>query len=271
MIFWVRSFRASASANSKSVTEYLALCVLAFFAGLVDAIAGGGGLIQVPALFAVFPSLPPPLLLGTNKFSALTGTTIATLRYSWSVPIRWRVVLPAAGIAGIGALAGAKAVTLIDTSVLRPLLLFFLLGMLVYTFSRPRLGEHPDSQHLEGSGAGLFALSAVFGFYDGFFGPGAGSMLMFALVRWFGFDFLRAAATTKVLNLSSNFAALILFMGTGNVLYAVALPMAAFNLAGGFLGAHLAVREGSRFIRGAFLLVVIVLLGKIALDVLRAQ
>jgi len=110
------------------VSEYLALCILAFFAGLIDAIAGGGGLIQVPALFAVFPTLPPPLLLGTNKFSALTGTTIATLRYSWSVPIRWRVVLPAAGIAGIGALLGAKAVTLIDTSILRPLLLILLFG-----------------------------------------------------------------------------------------------------------------------------------------------
>jgi uncharacterized membrane protein YfcA len=252
------------------VSEYLTLCVLAFFAGLIDAIAGGGGLIQVPALFAVFPSLPPPLLLGTNKFSALTGTTLATLRYSWSVPIQWRVVLPAAGIAGIGALVGARAVTLIDASILRPLLLFLLLGMLVYTFARPKLGEHADSKRLEGSRAGLFTLSAVFGFYDGFFGPGAGSVLMFALVRWFGFDFLRAAATTKVLNLASNFAALVLFMGTGNVLYAVALPMAAFNVAGGLLGAHLAVRRGSRFIRGAFLVVVVVLLGKVVLDMLRA-
>jgi uncharacterized membrane protein YfcA len=252
------------------VSEYLALCILAFFAGLIDAIAGGGGLIQVPALFAVFPTLPPPLLLGTNKFSALTGTTIATLRYSWSVPIRWRVVLPAAGIAGIGALLGAKAVTLIDTSILRPLLLILLFGMLIYTFARPKLGEHVDSKRAEGSGTGLFALSAGFGFYDGFFGPGAGSVLMFALVRWFGFDFLRAAATTKVLNLASNFAALVLFMMTGNVLYAVALPMAAFNVAGGFLGAHLAVRRGSRFIRGAFLLVVVVLLAKIVFDIVKA-
>src|SRR6185436_13759497 len=101
------------------------------------------------------------------------------------------------------------------------------------------------------------------------FGPGAGSVLMFALVRWFGFDFLRAAATTKVLNLASNFAALVLFMMTGNVLYAVALPMAAFNVAGGFLGAHLAVRRGSRFIRSAFLLVVVVLLAKIVFDIVK--
>src|SRR5882757_10012990 len=104
------------------MTEIAALCVLAFLAGLIDAIAGGGGLIQVPALFAVFPSVAPPVLLGTNKFSALTGTTIATLRYCWSVPIRWRSLLPAAAIAGIGAVLGAKTVTIVNPAILRPLL-----------------------------------------------------------------------------------------------------------------------------------------------------
>ena len=119
------------------MTEVVALCAFSFLAGLVDAVAGGGGLIQVPALFAVFPSLPPSILLGTNKFSAIAGTTIATLRYSWSVPIRWRVVLPAAGVAGIGALAGAKTVILIDPAILRPLLLVLLSGMAAYTLARP--------------------------------------------------------------------------------------------------------------------------------------
>ena len=250
--------------------EVVALCGFAFLAGLVDAVAGGGGLIQVPALFAVFPSLPPPILLGTNKFSAITGTTIATLRYSWSVPIQWRAVLPAAGIAGIGALAGAKAVTLMDPAVLRPLLVVLLSGMTVYTLSRPKLGENTDAAPIKQGGTSFFALSAVFGFYDGFFGPGAGSVMMFALVRWFGYDFLRAAATTKVLNLATNFGALVLFMLTGNVLYAVALPMAAFNVAGGFVGAHFAVRQGSRFIRIVFLVVVVALVVKVSVDVLKS-
>ena len=252
------------------MTEIIVLCVFAFLAGLVDAVAGGGGLIQVPALFAVFPTLPPPILLGTNKFSAITGTTIATLRYGWSVPIHWRMVLPAASIAGIGALAGAKTVILIDPSVLRPLLLVLLSGMAVYTITRPKLGENPDSSPPSRASAGFFTLSAVFGFYDGFFGPGAGSVLMFALVRWFGYDFLRAAATTKVMNLATNFGALVLFMLTGNVLYAVALPMAALNIAGGFLGAHFAVRGGSRFIRTMFLVVVSALIVKILVDVLKS-
>lgn len=253
------------------MTDVVALCAFAFLAGLVDAVAGGGGLIQVPALFAVFPSLPPSILLGTNKFSAITGTTIATLRYSWSVSIHWRVVLPAMGVAGIGALAGAKTVTLIDPAILRPLLLVLLSTMAVYTLTRPKLGKNPEADAaLRQGGMSFYALTAVFGFYDGFFGPGAGSLMMFALVRLFGYDFLSAAATTKVLNLATNFGALVLFMVTGNVLYAVALPMAAFNVAGGFLGAHFAVRGGSRFIRTVFLVVVAALIVKVLLDLLKS-
>src|SRR5437868_5927818 len=151
------------------MTEVALLCGFAFFAGLVDAVAGGGGLIQVPALFAVFPNLPPALLLGTNKFSAITGTTIATLRYSWSVPIQWRSVLPAAGVAGLGALAGAKTVTLIDPTVLRPVLLLMLGGMAIYTLARPKFGERDGSvTPLRQGGSAFYAMTAAFGFYDGF-------------------------------------------------------------------------------------------------------
>ncbi len=251
------------------MTEVAVLCAFAFLAGLVDAVAGGGGLIQVPALFAVFPSLPPSILLGTNKLSALTGTTIATLRYAWSVPIQWRAVLPAAGIAGLGALAGAKTVTLVDPVVLRPLLLILLGAMAVYTLTRPKLGEESAvPAPLRLGGGSFYAVTAIFGFYDGFFGPGAGSVMMFVLVRLFGHDFLNAAATTKVLNLATNFGALVLFVMTDNVLYAIALPMAAFNIVGGFLGAHFAVRQGSRFVRGVFLIVVVALIGKVLFDML---
>ena len=253
------------------MTEVAVLCGFAFFAGLVDAVAGGGGLIQVPALFAVFPSLPPAVLLGTNKFSAITGTTIATLRYGWSVSIQWRNVLPAAGVAGLGAVAGAKTVTLIDPTLLRPLMLLMLGGMALYTLARPKFGERDGTAApLRQGGGAFYGVTAVFGFYDGFFGPGAGSVMMFVLVRLFGRDFLSAAATTKVLNLASNFGALILFMKTGNVFYAVALPMASFNVAGGFLGAHFAVRGGSRFIRTVFLMVVVALIVKVLFDLLKS-
>ena len=251
------------------MTDVLVLCVFAFFGGLVDAVAGGGGLILVPALFAVYPSAPPALLLGTNKLSSIAGTTFATLRYAWSVPILWRTILPAALVACGGGLAGAKAVTLIEPGLLRPLILVMLGTVAIYTLTRRNFGSKPGrGVRLEIEGPGVAALAAVVGFYDGFFGPGAGSFLLFGLVRLFGYDFLGAAAATKVLNLATNFGALMLFVATDNVLYAVGLPMAASSIAGGLLGAQLAVRQGSRFIRWMFLLVVAALIAKLAYDLL---
>lgn len=251
------------------MTDVLVLCVFAFCGGLVDAVAGGGGLILVPALFAVYPSAPPALLLGTNKLSSIAGTTFATMRYAWSVPIRWRTILPAALVACGGGLAGAKAVTLIEAGVLRPLILVMLGAVAIYTLTRRNFGSTPGRRvPLEIEGPGVAALAAVVGFYDGFFGPGAGSFLLFGLVRLFGYDFLGAAAATKVLNLATNFGALMLFVATDNVLYAVGIPMAASSIAGGLLGAQLAVRQGSRFIRRIFLLVVVALITKLAYDLL---
>jgi uncharacterized membrane protein YfcA len=251
------------------MTDVLVLCVFAFCGGLVDAVAGGGGLILVPALFAVYSSAPPALLLGTNKLSSIAGTTFATLRYAWSVSIRWRTILPAALVACGGGLAGAKAVTLIEPGVLRPLILVMLGAVAIYTLTRRNFGSTPGRRvRLEIEGPGVAALAAVVGFYDGFFGPGAGSFLLFGLVRLFGYDFLGAAAATKVLNLATNFGALMLFVATDNVLYAVGLPMAASSIAGGLLGAQLAVRQGSRFIRWMFLLVVLALIAKLVYDLL---
>lgn len=251
------------------MTDVLVLCVFAFCGGLVDAVAGGGGLILVPALFAVYSSAPPALLLGTNKLSSIAGTTFATLRYAWSVPIRWRTILPAALVACGGGLAGAKAVTLIEPGLLRPLILVMLGTVAIYTLTRRNFGSKPGRRvRLEIEGPGVAALAAVVGFYDGFFGPGAGSFLLFGLVRLFGYDFLGAAAATKVLNLATNFGALMFFVATDNVLYAVGLPMAASSIVGGMLGAQLAVRQGSRFIRRMFLLVVVALIAKLAYDLL---
>ena len=251
--------------------ELAALCTFAFLAGLVDAIAGGGGLIQVPALLAVYPTAPPSLLLGTNKFSSITGTAIATLRYSFSVSIHWKTVLPAAAVAGLGAVAGAQTVRLIDPVLLRPVLLTLLSGMVVHTLMSPTLGtEAVKDARIHRESRIFYLASAIFGFYDGFFGPGAGSLMMFSLVRWFGYDFVGAAATTKVLNLVTNFGALALFVWTGNVIYAIALPMAACNVVGGFLGAHFAIRRGSSFIRTIFLAVSVVLIGKVLADLYRS-
>lgn len=249
--------------------EILLLCAFAFLAGLVDAVAGGGGLIQVPALFAVFPSASPAALLGTNKLSSIAGTTMAALRYGWSIPIRWKVILPAAIIAGIGALIGAKAVTLLDPALLRPIVLALLGIVVLHTLLQRLMGQAksaPITARLEAPGIAL--LGGLVGFYDGFFGPGAGSFLVFGLVRFFGYDFLGATAASKVLNLATNFGALVLFATTDNVLYAVGLPMALCNVAGGYIGAHLAITRGNAFIRGIFLIVVGGLMIKIAFDLI---
>lgn len=247
--------------------EILALCGFAFFAGLVDAIAGGGGLIQVPALFAVYPSAPPALLLGTNKFASAAGTAVVALRYGWSIPIRWGLVLPVAVVACVGAFMGAKTVTLLDPGALRHIVLVMLGLVAIYTVARRGFGLRPGNDATQKAGSlGVSLLALVVGFYDGFLGPGTGSFLMFGLMRLFGYDFLGATATTKVLNLATNFGALILFVMTDNVLYTIGLPMAASNIAGGVLGAQLALKKGNRFIRAVFLVVLVALMGKLALD-----
>jgi uncharacterized membrane protein YfcA len=158
---------------------------------------------------------------------------------------------------------------MVDPAFLRPCLLVLLSGMAVYTVARPKLGATPEAAApLQQGSPSFYAITGAFGFYDGFFGPGAGSVMMFLLVRLFGHDFLSAAATTKVLNLATNFGALLLFVLTGNMLYAIAVPMAACNIAGGFVGAHFAIRQGSSFIRTVFLIVVVSLIGKVCWDVL---
>lgn len=267
MIFWVRSSRASALASDALTSEVLLLCAFAFLAGLVDAVAGGGGLIQVPALFAVFPSASPAALLGTNKLSSIAGTAIAALRYGWSVPIQWKVILPAAVIAGAGALLGAKAVTLLDPALLRPLILALLAAVVLHTLAQRVMGQTREfSRTARLDAPGVAVLGGIIGFYDGFFGPGAGSFLVFGLVKFFGYDFLGATAASKILNLATNFGALVLFATTDNVLYAIGFPMALCNILGGLLGAQLAIVRGNVFIRSMFLIVVAGLMIKIGFD-----
>ena len=158
-----------------------------------------------------------------------------------------------------------------DPAILRPVILILLIVVAAYTLLRPKLGNEPGASPVWRPGSvSFYVMAAVLGFYDGFLGPGAGSLMMFALVRLFGYDFLNAAANTKVLNLASNFGSLVLFMATGNVLYAVALPMAICNIAGGFLGAHFAVRGGNRLIRPVFLVVVVALISKVLIDLMKS-
>ena len=192
--------------------DYLLLACAAFFAGLIDAVVGGGGLIQVPALFSVLSSSAPATALGTNKVASIFGTGAAAINYARQVKMAWSVAVPASLAALIFAFCGAYTVTQIPPDFLRKLLPFILLFVGIYTFMKKDLGQK-HAPHLSGKRELAMALliGAVIGFYDGFFGPGTGSFLVFLFVRVFAFDFLAASAVAKVVNIACNFAALAWF------------------------------------------------------------
>ncbi|HUR41695.1 MAG TPA: TSUP family transporter [Verrucomicrobiae bacterium] len=245
------------------------LCAFAFLAGFIDAVAGGGGLVQVPALFVLMPTVPAATLLGTNKFASIWGTLWATFQYARQVPIEWRATLPTCAAALLFGFLGARAVAHVPTDFLRPLILLLLGGVLAYTLWKKDLGalHAPKLGPAAQIWAGL-ATGAALGFYDGFFGPGTGSFLIIAFVGVFGFSFLAASASAKAVNVVTNGAALGYFLTHGHVLYAVAIPMAICNVAGSYVGTKLALRLGSRFVRGVFVVVVSALLARFALDLL---
>ena len=231
---------------------------------------GGGGLIQVPALFNALPSALPGTLFGTNKLSAIAGTATACWRYARSVRIDWSIARPAALAALLCAFLGAKLVSWLPVAAVRPLVLVLLVLMALYTMRQKQLGMvHAPLQDRRTIRWRALAMGSSIGFYDGFFGPGTGSFLLFACVRWFGCDFLRASAIAKVVNLATNLAALAYFVPSGNVLYLIGVPMALCNILGAQIGSRLALRGGVRLVRGLFLLLVWALIIRLAYDVLR--
>ncbi len=245
----------------------LPLGVAAFVAGLLDAIVGGGGLIQVPALFAALPSAMPSTLFGTNKLSGVFGTAIAAKAYWKRIPIDWLLVWPACLGALVFAFVGAWTITIFPPEIFRKLLPFILLFAAVYVFRRKDFGGDyaPTRQGLSKMALAL-ALGSVMGFYDGFFGPGTGSFLIFGFIRGFGLDFLRASASAKLVNVACNVAALAWFIPTGQPLWMLGLLMAGCNMAGALLGTRLALKEGAGFVRRIFLLVVAGLILKTGWD-----
>ena len=241
----------------------------AFVAGLIDAVVGGGGLVQIPLLFSAFPLTAPATIFGTNKLSAIFGTTTAALRYVRRIPIPWRAALPAAGAAFVSAYIGAIAVSSIPRGILKPLVLVLLVAVAGYTWVRKDFGKCDRGLQLgRRHVVGAVVLGAGIGFYDGFFGPGTGSFLIFLFIRFFGFDFLRASATAKVVNVMTNLAALLYFGSQGVVMWQLGLGMALCNVAGALVGSHLALRYGSGLIRGLFLVIVSILIARFAWDLL---
>jgi hypothetical protein len=247
--------------------EILLVSLASMFAGMVDSIVGGGGLILVPALFATFPTAPPATLLGTNKSAAIWGTAFATYKFSNQVEMRWAALLPAAAAGLLGSLCGAWTVTQVDPSFLRKALPFLLIGLLIYTLVKKQMGQSHEPR-FQGRREAIAASSIglLIGFYDGFFGPGAGSFFVFAYVRLLGYDFLNASASSKLMNTATNFSALVLFTLQGHVWWHLAVPMAVANVLGSLIGTRLALKHGAGFVRYAFLAVVSALILKTAYD-----
>lgn len=247
--------------------EYSLLALAAFCAGFVDAVVGGGGLIQLPALFSVFPAVTPATLLGTSKLAGVWGTLVAAINYVKTVRLSWVVMIPAAVTAFCLSFAGAYTVTYFPPTYLRRALPFILIVIAIYTFWKKDLGSHFKPVYFGRSEIFMAMLvGGCIGFYDGFFGPGTGSFFIFLFVRIFGYDFLRASAASKVLNVSCNVAALIWFGYSGHVIWILGFAMAVCGIIGSFLGSRTAMKYGSGFIRQFFLLVIFFLIIKTSYD-----
>lgn len=241
------------------------LAAVALVAGAIDAVAGGGGLLTLPAL--LWAGMPPHLALGTNKGQSVFGSFAALTRFARGGMIdgpRARVTFPL-GLAG--SLAGAALVLAVPPAALRPVVLGLLGGAALFMgLRRPgvaRLADVPPPPHMALRAAGI---AVAIGAYDGFFGPGTGTFLIVAFVALLGDGLAHASADAKVVNFASNLAAVGLFAARGTVVWRLALPMAAAQLAGGWLGAHLAIRRGDALVRRAVVAVALALAAKLALD-----
>lgn len=244
------------------------LGILAFVAGFIDAVVGGGGLIQLPALLIGFPNAPVPTLFGTNKISALAGTSMAAVQYSRHIRYNFKLLLTVAFFAFVASFAGAKTVSIINPVVLKPAILVILVLIGIYTFLKKDLGT-VQSKSLSENKKLVFGslLGLIVGFYDGFFGPGTGSFLVLGFVVLLGFEFITASAYSKIINCATNVSALFVFIRQGNYLLGVAIVMAIGNIAGSIIGSRMAIKNGNRFIRVFFLIVVAILIARYGYDV----
>ena len=226
-------------------------------AGWVDAVVGGGGLIQLPALLLGLPNATPAQLLATNKFGSIFGTTTSSITYYRRVRPDLRTALPMAAVAFVGSALGALIALHIPKEAFNPIILVLLVAVGAWTLLKPSLGTSTALRFDGRRHTGVAMLTGFsIGVYDGALGPGTGSFLVFALVGLMGYAFLEASAKAKITNVATNLGALAVFAPGGHVVYQVGLVLGAANLVGGYLGARTAVRFGSGFVRGVFVVVV---------------
>jgi uncharacterized membrane protein YfcA len=246
----------------------IALCIAAFLAGFVDAIVGGGGLIQTPAALILLPQQPVATVIGSLKIPSFSGTFFAAKKYLRQVSMNKQLILFMCATAFLSAFAGSQLLTRVSNQYMKPVIFIVLLGVAIYTYTKKNLGQQQarniSNKRLYWLGIGI---SIVIGFYDGFIGPGAGSFLVLSFIAIMGFDFLHASAYAKMVNLATNLGSILLFTLKGKIMWYIAIPMAMSNAIGGILGAGLALKKGNRFIRIFFLIVITLTLLRFGYDV----
>lgn len=245
----------------------ISLIMLSFVAGFIDAVVGGGGLIQIPALLISLPKTPLPTIFGTNKIAALAGTSISALQYSKRIKFNYTLLITISICAGLASFLGAKVVSFINVNTLKPVILVVLILIAVYTFLKKDLGAVQtknlsfDKQLIYGSLIGI-----IVGFYDGFFGPGTGSFFVLGFVVILGFEFVQASAYSKVINCMTNISALLVFIKQGNYILELAIIMSVCNITGNLIGTRLALKKGNTFVRTIFLLIVTLMIFRYGYD-----
>ncbi|GAA1577757.1 sulfite exporter TauE/SafE family protein [Leucobacter aridicollis] len=242
------------------------LLLAAFAAGWVDAVVGGGGLIQLPALLLV-PGIAPVQALATNKLASVFGTAASSVSYYRSVRPSLKTALPMAAIALAAAVGGASLAAFLPAEVFTPIIMIALVVVALITIFKPALGAVTKLKHSGAKHVVLAGLAgAAIGFYDGLIGPGTGTFLVIALVALLGYDFLMASAQAKIVNFATNLGALLLFIPLGAVLWPLGMLMAVANVAGSVLGSKMAIARGARFVRILFLIIVAALVVKLGFD-----
>ena len=249
-----------------TIATALFLLAASFFAGFIDSIAGGGGLIQLPALLIGLPKSNTAEVLGTNKLSSIFGTSTAAALYRKQIKPDPKVLLAMGLPALLGSAGGAMLASKIPTSSMRPMVLVLLIVVAVYTWFKPDLGKFENLRHLPKRRIQIAALAGVIiGFYDGIFGPGTGSFLMLILVASLGYAFITASAIAKVVNVATNVGAIMVFGIYGAVIWQIGIIMGVANISGAIIGARLAIKGGSTLVRKVFLLVTVALIVKVGI------
>lgn len=246
--------------------DTLTIFVVTFLAGLLNATVGGGGLLQVPTLMLLVPSATLPQVLGTAKLAGVPGLGVVVGQYSRTLRPAWPLILRVASAEIPFAVAGARVAVLLDPALARPIVLVLLTAMALHVLLQPRFGEHAPERRQRLTGWLPWAIGAVIGFYEGFFGAGSGTILIILFVSWCGLDLVAASVASAAVTFAGAAAALIYFLIDGAVLLPLGLYMIGFNLLGGLVGARLITMKGNAVIRRMLGIVLLALIAKLAFD-----